>query len=195
LNTRPVRAATRVAQPRFLDAVVADAKVTAAYRNERWEFHGRADGLTQALRLVWRTDAFLAQVLYRAKARLQDLGVPLLPRLAHVLAVVVAQVCIEDGAYLHPGVYIAHGQVVIVGNVEIHTGAVLFPWVTISQCGADGGRATIGPGAQIGTGASVLGSVHLGASSRVGANAVVVSDVPDGGTVVGVPARVIAGGS
>jgi serine O-acetyltransferase len=195
LNTRAARGVTRVAQPRFLDAVLADAKVTAAYRNERWKFHGRADGLAQALRLVWRTDAFLAQVLYRAKARLQALGVPLLPRVAHVLAIVVAQVCIEDGALLHPGVYIAHGQVVIVGNVEIHAGAVFFPWVTISQCGADGGRTTIGPGAQIGTGSSVLGPVHLGASSRVGANAVVVSDVPDGGTAVGAPARIIAAGS
>ena len=195
MNTRAARGAPQVAQPRFLEAVLADAKVTAAYRNERWKFNGRADAVAQALRLVWRTDAFLAQVLYRAQARLQALGVPLLPRLAHVLAIVVAQVCIDDGALLHPGVYIAHGQVVIVGNVEIHTGAVLFPWVTISQCGADGGRTTIGPGAQIGTGSSVLGSVHLGASSRVGANAVVVSDVPDGGTAVGAPARVIAAGS
>lgn len=185
----------RVAQPRFLDAVLADAKVTAAYRNERWDFRGTADGLTQVLRLAWRTDAFFAQVLYRTKARLQALGVPLLPRLAHALAVLVAQVCIDDGALLQPGVYIAHGQVVIEGNVVIHTGAVLFPWVTISQGGADGDRTTIGPGAQIGTGSSVLGSVHLGAASRVGANAVVVSDVPDGATAVGAPARVIVNGS
>jgi serine O-acetyltransferase len=178
--------------PRFLDAVLADAKVTAAYRNERWEFHSSADAFTQALRLMWRTDAFLAQVLYRAATRLRATRIPLLPRIAHRLAMAGAQICIEDGAVLHPGIYIAHGQVVIQGDVEIHSGAVIFPWVTIIGSTHDGGRTTIGPRAQIGTGSTIVGPVSVGASASVGANSVVEDDVPDGVTVVGAPARVIA---
>ena len=50
---------------------------------------------------------------------------------------------------------------------------------------------TIGPRAQIGSGAQVLGKVHVGADARVGANAVVLDDEPDGATAVGVPARVV----
>src|SRR5437870_3662151 len=92
--------------PPFFEALLADAKVTAAYRGERSEFRNRADGLLQALRLMGHSDAFVAQALYRAKARLQSLGVPVLPRIAHRLAMMTAQVCIGDDALLHPGVYL-----------------------------------------------------------------------------------------
>jgi hypothetical protein len=50
------------------------------------------------------SDAFLAQALYRAEARLQALGVPVLPRLAHRLAMALAQVAIGDPVVIHPGV-------------------------------------------------------------------------------------------
>jgi serine O-acetyltransferase len=180
----------RVPHPGFFDALLADASITAAYRNERWQFRNRADALMQAVRLMWRSDAFLAQTLYRAKARLQSLGVPVLPRLAHRLAILTAQLCVDDDVLIHPGVYIAHGQVVIAGAVEVHDGAVLFPWVTISQDGS-AGTTTIGPRVQVGTGATVLGPLHVGAAALIGANALVVSDVPAGSTAVGSPARPI----
>jgi serine O-acetyltransferase len=50
---------------------------------------------------------------------------------------------------------------------------------------------TIGPGAKIGTGAKVLGQIQVGGGSRVAANAVVLNDVRDGTTVVGIPARTV----
>ena len=101
-----------------------------------------------------------------------------------------AQVSIGDPVIVHPGVYIVHGQVVVDGIIEIHSGAVLFPWVTIGLIGPELTGPTIGPNAQIGSGARVLGKVRVGADARVGANAVVLEDVPDSATVVGVPARV-----
>src|SRR5262245_33422723 len=101
--------------PRFLDAVVADARVTAAHRGERFEFRSRLDGLAQALRLVFVTDAFLAQALYRMKARCQALHLPVLPRLAHRMAIITGQVSIGDPVVVHPGIYLPHGQVVIDG--------------------------------------------------------------------------------
>ncbi|MCU1464112.1 MAG: Serine acetyltransferase, partial [Actinomycetia bacterium] len=103
----------RSAQPKFVAAVLGDAKVTAAYRSERFEFRGRTDAAIQALRLAWRSDAFLAQVCYRAQARLSSLGVPIVPRIAHRLAMLTAQLCIGESGLVHPGVYFAHGQVVI----------------------------------------------------------------------------------
>jgi serine O-acetyltransferase len=188
-ETRALRRATRSQHPRFGAAVLGDAKVTAAYRAERFEFRSRADAIVQALRLMWVSDAFFAQVLYRAKAALQARGVPGLPRVAHRLAMVVAQVSIGDPVVIEPGLYLAHGQVVIDGIVRIEHGVVIFPWVTIGLRAGDFQGPTIEPGVHIGTGAKVIGPVKLGARSKVGANAVVVDDVAPDTTVVGVPAR------
>ena len=182
-------AAIRARHPRLREALPADARVTAQYRGERAEFRGRADLALQMLRLAWVSDAFLAQALYRVKARLQGLGVPVLPRIAHRMAMGLAQVSIGDPVVVHPGVYIVHGQVVVDGLVEIHSGVALFPWVTIGLRAGDVRGATIEDGASIGTGAKVIGPVRIGAGATVGANAVVVGDVEPRATVAGAPAR------
>jgi serine O-acetyltransferase len=175
--------------PRLRRALSADARVTALYRGERHEFRGTLDTVAQIVRLAFVSDAFLAQALYRVKARLQALHVPVLPRIAHRLAMVLAQVSIGDPVVVHPGVYIVHGQVVVDGLVEIHADTAIFPWVTIGLRAGDPRGATIERGVSIGTGAKVIGAVRIGAGARIGANAVVVDDVPPGVTVVGVPAR------
>ena len=188
-QTRALRRAIRAQHPRFFDAVLEDAKVTASYRAERHEFRSRVDAIGQALRLAWATDAFLALVCYRAKARLQALGVPVLPRLAHRLAMVLAQVCIGDPVVVQPGIYVAHGQIVVDGITTIDRGVVIFPWVTIGLRAGDFQGPTIERGVQIGTGAKVIGPVKVGAGAQIGANAVVVGDVEAHTTVVGTPAR------
>ena len=179
----------RSRHPGFFEALAADARVTALYRGERHEFRSRWDLALQALRLAWDSDAFLAQALYRAKARLQALGVPLLPRLAHKLAMATAQVSIGDPVVVQPGVYLVHGQVVLDGIVEIGSGVAIFPWVTIGLRAGHFRGATVEENVSIGTGAKVVGEVTIGAGAQVGANAVVVHDVPPGATVVGAPAR------
>jgi serine O-acetyltransferase len=178
--------------PHFVHAVIADAKVTAAYRAERSQFSSRVDALVQVLRLMYVSDAFFAQACYRAKARMQALRIPLLPRLAHRLAMMISQVCIGDPVVVGPGIYLAHGQVVIDGFVEIESGVVIFPWVTIGLRAGDFHGPTIGRGVHIGTGAKVIGPVSVGPNARIGANAVVVDDVPANATVVGVPAKPVA---
>jgi serine O-acetyltransferase len=182
-------AAIRAKHPRFMPALAADAKVTCAFRRERFEFHSRADTLVQALRLMWVSDAFAAQMAYRAKARMQALGIPVLPRLAHHFAMSKAQICIGDPVVIQPGMYIAHGQVVIDGLVEIGRGVVISPWVTIGLRAGNGNGARIGKGVRIGTGATVIGPVKIGDGARIGANSVVVADVAPRTTVIGAPAR------
>ncbi len=135
------------------------------------------------------SDAFLGQALYRAKARLQALGIPVLPWIAHRLAMMTAQICIGDPVVVRPGIYIAHGQVVIDGFVEIHQGTVIFPWVTIGLRAGDVRGPTIGRDVHIGTGAKIIGPVTVHRSARIGANAVVVDNVPARTTVIGAPAR------
>jgi serine O-acetyltransferase len=181
-------AALRARHPRLRHAVYEDARVTAMHRGERHEFRSRLDALAQILRLAYVSDAFLAQVLYRVKARLQALGVPVLPRIAHRLAISLAQVSIGDPVVVHPGVYIVHGQVVADGLVEIHPGVVIAPFVTIGLRAGDVTGPTVERGVSIGTGAKLIGPVRIGAGATIGANAVVVADVAAGATVVGAPA-------
>src|SRR5262249_29728984 len=148
----------RSRHPRLREALIADLKITALYRGERYEFRSKLDVIVQALRLAWVSDAFLAQSLYRLKARLQALGVPLLPRVAHRLAMALAQVSIGDPVVVEPGVYIVHGQVVIDGLVEVGSGTVIAPWVTIGLRAGDLRGATIEHNVHIGTGAKVIGN-------------------------------------
>ena len=108
-------------------------------------------------------------MLYRAKARLQSLGVPVLPRLAHRLAMAMAQVSIGDPVVVQPGLYLLHGQVVIDGLVEIGGDTVIGPFVTIGLIAGDLVGPTIGRGVRIGTGARILGPLQVGAGAVIGA--------------------------
>src|SRR4051794_24806253 len=82
----------RAHHPPLREAVLGDARITAAQRFERHEFRSPLDAALQVLRLMWASDAFLAQVLYRVRARLEAAGVPIMPRLLHRLAMAIAQV-------------------------------------------------------------------------------------------------------
>jgi serine O-acetyltransferase len=178
----------RARHPRFVEALVADASVTARYRGEPHEFHTKADAALQIVRLAWSSDAFLAQAFYRAKARLQALGVPLLPRICHRLAIAIGQVQIGDPVVVAPGLYLLHGQVVIDGLTEIGSQVRIGPFVTIGLRHGSIHGPRVGDDVEIGTGAKVLGQVTVGAGSQIGANAVVIEDVPAGATVAGMPA-------
>jgi serine O-acetyltransferase len=87
------------------------------------------------------------------------------------------------------GVYILHGQVVIDGLVRVGAGAVVGPFVTVGLRTGDFVGPVIAEDVRIGTGAKIIGPIRVGAGANLGANAVVVEDVPAGATVIGVPAR------
>jgi serine O-acetyltransferase len=174
--------------------VAADARRAAAARGERADPRSTIGTALLVARLCLVTDAFLAQVCYRAKAACQARRIPLVPRLLHRAAIVLGQVSIGDPVVVEPGLYLPHGQVVIDGMTSVAERVNISPFVTIGLMAGDVVGPRIGPGVSIGTGASVLGPVEVGAGAQVGAGAVVCTDVPPGTTAVGVPARVVERG-
>jgi len=95
---------------------------------------------------------------------------------------------IPPTAVLEEGVNIAHGiGIVIHQNTSIGKNTVIFQNVTIGS--GDGPK--IGEDCIIGAGACVLGDIVIGNNVKIGANAVVVKDIPDNCTVVGVPGEII----
>lgn len=184
-----LRQAIQAIQPTFRAAVVADAEITARYRGEHHEFRSRLDAAVQVARLAWVTEAFFAQLCYRAKVACRARRIPVVPTLLHHLSVITGQVTIGDRAVLGAGVYLPHGQVVIDGITLVESGAVIRPFVTIGLIDGQPLGPHIGARTRIGTGAKVFGPVQVGADVQIGANAVVNADVPAGATVVGAPAR------
>ncbi|HEV3128990.1 MAG TPA: hypothetical protein VGY32_08400 [Solirubrobacteraceae bacterium] len=179
----------RARHPRFGQAVVADAVMTLRYRGEGHGFGSPFRAVLGIVRLAWVSDAFLAQVLYRAKAAMQARRVPGLPRLAHRLAMIVAQVSIGDPVVVAPGLYLPHGQVVVDGLVQIGSGVVIAPFVTVGLRQGDLRGPSLEDDVEVGTGAKVIGPVRVGQGARIAAGAVVVDDLPAGCTAAGIPAR------
>ena len=105
------------------------------------------------------------------------------------------------GIEIHPGatigrrVFIDHGMGVVIGETaEVGDDCTIYQGVTLGGTSLTRGakrHPTLGAGVIVGAGAKVLGSFTVGANAKIGSNAVVVKPVPEGGTAVGNPARVI----
>ena len=134
-----------------------------------------------------------AIINYHVARRLLFLRVPLLPRLISQFSRFLTGIEIHPGAKIGRGLFIDHGMGVVIGETSIlGNNVILFQGVTLGGTGKETGKRhpTIGNNVVIGTGAKVLGDITLGDSSYVGANAVVIKDVPPNSTVVGVPGRI-----
>ncbi len=106
----------------------------------------------------------------------------------------------RTGIEIHPGAKIGkrlvidHGMGIVIGETaEIGNDCLLYHGVTLGGTGKDTGKRhpTIGNNVLIGTGAKVLGPFKVGDNSRIAANSVVLSEVPQDSTAVGIPARIV----
>ncbi|MNU72496.1 Serine acetyltransferase [compost metagenome] len=107
------------------------------------------------------------------------------------------------GIEIHPGatignrLFIDHGMGVVIGETcEIGDDVVIYQGVTLGGSGKEKGKRhpTIGNNVVIGSGAKILGSFTVGAQSNIGANSVVLKEVPPNSTVVGIPGKVVKQG-
>jgi serine O-acetyltransferase len=132
-------------------------------------------------------------IVHRVAHALDRLRLPILPRLLMTAARWLTGVEIHPSAAIGRGLFIDHGMGVVIGETAvIGDNVTLFQGVTLGGTGKERGKRhpTIGNNVVIGTGAKVLGNITVGSHSMIGANAVVIRDVPEHSTVVGVPGRV-----
>lgn len=116
--------------------------------------------------------------------------VPLLPRLCMLIIRALFQSFIPYQTQIGPNVSFGHRLgIVITKNAKIGARCKIRHQVTIANSGEGG--ATIGDDVSIGAGAKIIGAVRIGNRVKIGANAVVVRDIPDDATAVGIPAHVV----
>lgn len=146
---------------------------------------------------VFRTEMFGANLLFRLQTFLHGAGHPVLATTLTRLSRIFFAVTIGRDVRIGGGLYIAHGNIVLEGTATIGRRASIAPFVTVGLATSAGAAFDVrgpdmGDEVMIGTGAKILGGVKIGDRARIGANAVVLSDVPADYTAVGIPARTIA---
>lgn len=122
-------------------------------------------------------------------------GAKLAARITAEITRILTGVEIHPGAVLGPGLFIDHATGVVIGETaEVGEDVTLYHGVTLGGSGRDTGKRhpTIGDRVIIGAGAKILGAIKVGDDSRIGANAVVVKEVPSSSVVIGVPGQVIS---
>lgn len=135
-----------------------------------------------------------AIIIHRFSHCLYSLGLRTLPRFISQIARFFTGIEIHPGARIGKGFFIDHGMGVVIGETtEIGDNVTLYQGVTLGGTGKEKGKRhpTIGNDVLIGAGARILGSIKIGDDSKIGAGSVVLKEVPENSTVVGIPGRVI----
>jgi serine O-acetyltransferase len=120
--------------------------------------------------------------------------VPLVPRLFSEIVHRITGIDIHPGATIGRGFFIDHGTGVVIGGTAIvGDGVTIYQGVTLGGTSLQRKKRhpTIGNNVVVGSGAAVLGDITVGEGAKIGANSVVVRDVPPNSTVVGIPGRVV----
>jgi serine O-acetyltransferase len=131
-----------------------------------------------------------ALLSHRIAHALHQSGVPIAPRFLANLTKVITGVEIHPAALIGKALFIDHGAGVVIGETaEIGDNVTLYQGVTLGGTGFEGGKRhpTVGDDVVVGSGAKLLGPVAVGDRAKIGANSVVIHDVPPDSTVVGNP--------
>ena len=135
-----------------------------------------------------------AVLFHRLAHRLWLLKLKLISRMVSHLGRFLTGIEIHPGAKIGQRFFIDHGMGVVIGETSIiGNDCTLYHGVTLGGTTWNKGKRhpTLGDNVVIGAGAKVLGPIMIGKNSKVGSNAVVVSDIPEDSTAVGIPAKII----
>jgi len=165
-------------------------------------------GLREDIRTIFKRDpaarnvaeilfsypGFHAVIIHRIAHRLWRSRMYFLGRFASHMGRFLTGIEIHPGAKIGRAFFIDHGMGVVIGETaEVGDNVTLYHGVTLGGTTWQKGKRhpTIGSNVVIGAGAKVLGPVHIGANTRIGANSVVLNDIPPNSIVVGIPGKVV----
>jgi serine O-acetyltransferase len=135
-----------------------------------------------------------ALLAHRVSHALHESRVPLVPRMMSLATRAVTNIEIHPAARIGDGLFIDHGTGVVIGETaEIGSDVTLYQGVTLGGTGFATGKRhpTVQDNVTIGSGAKLLGPITVGHGAKIGANSVVIADVPPNATVVGNPGHVV----
>ncbi|MGE5446485.1 MAG: serine O-acetyltransferase [Ignavibacteriales bacterium] len=147
-----------------------------------------------ALEVVFAYPGFHAIFFHRIAHWFWNNNMKLLGRVLSHISRFLTGVEIHPGAKIGRGFFIDHGMGVVIGETsEIEDNVTIYHGVTLGGTSFTRGKRhpTIESNVTIGAGAKILGPLTVGSSSKIGANSVVIVDVPPNSTVVGIPGKIV----
>ena len=175
--------------------------VKEAYENVKTDvkaIRDRDPAATSDLEVILLYSGFHATVAHRVAHALHKRGFSFSARAISQTAKFVTGIEIHPGATIGKGLVIDHGTGVVIGETaEIGDNCTLYQGVTLGGTGKDTGKRhpTLGDNVLVGAGAKVLGPFKVGSNSKIAANAVVLKEVPENCTAVGIPAKIVKRGN
>lgn len=153
--------------------------------------------INSSIELFFNYPGLIALVHYRIAHRLHKAGFKVVARIIMGLTGFITNVDIHPAAQIGRRVFIDHAIGVVIGETaEVGNDVMIYQGVTLGGTSLDKVKRhpTIEDGVVIGAGAKILGNIRIGENAKIGANSVVIKDVPKDCTAVGIPARVIVKG-
>lgn len=169
-----------------LQPLIAEVRNTVKAAKERDPAAAGVSGLE--ILINW--PGVQAVLVFRLAHYLYERHVPVLPRLLSNMVRSLTGVEIHPGATIGPGLFIDHGMGVVIGETtEIGTNVTLYQGCTLGGTGFETGKRhpTLADNVVVGSGAKLLGPLYVASGAKIGANTVVLHDVPENATVVGNP--------
>lgn len=166
----------------MFNLIYEDLKTKSAW------YYGKSDA-GRILRMLI-TDGTSAMILYRLAQFLKNIQLPTFGLIVAKINQLFNHLVIGRNAHFGPGFVLVHTFGIVI-NSEVRAGrnVIIEHCVTI---GAEKGKSPVlGDNIFIGAGAKIIGGIRVGSNVKIGANAVVVKDVPDNVTVAGVPAEIV----
>jgi len=142
-------------------------------------------------RVVLGTDSYRITFLQRIRNAARTAHIPLVNHLLRMVQTALFGIEIDRDVTLGDGVYLVHPLGIVIGGDSRIGARVRFYGSNTVGTVRDDGYPTIEEDVRVGAGARILGPIRIGARAQIGANAVVMVDVPADGVAVGVPARVL----
>jgi serine O-acetyltransferase len=170
------------------------------YRKDLYRYKNKKIGYLKDISYKLCNQAIWALSIYRFGSWVYKAKIPLIAIFLKIIYFVlnkfieiITGISIPASVHIGPGLYIGHyGGIIIHPNTTIGSNFSIGQGVTIGTQGlGKKGVPIIGDNVYIGVGAKVLGQISIGNNVRIGANAVVIKDVPDNAVAVGVPAKVV----